>query len=378
MRWTEPHDDSLRAILDTVRKFGEEELLPAYTTHEEEGKFPAEPVKKAGSLGLFGLTIPEQYGGMGMNTVAASYVAREVAYYWPSFHLIWTANSSLAAFPIMYAGSEEQKKRILPKLASGEILGCYALTEPNAGSDARSMKIHAHLQKDGWVVNGTKTFITNALHASVAVMFARTGFRDISAFVLESAPGLKHPGVNVRYLPKRVLKSSDFCEISFADAVLPEDTLLQGDGWDIAMKTLDGGRINIAAQAIGMAMWIFDTALEWTKTRRQFDRAVWDNQKVRLDFAQAHARLEAAWTLVLAASEMRDRGEYCTKIASEAKENATEIAWQYGGKLATYFGGMAVTQEMPWLPRLMDIFPTLIYEGANNIQLEVIAKNLDK
>lgn len=389
MRWQEPQDDSVREVVDTVRKFCAKEVPPVYATHEPAGKFPAELVKKMADLGLFGLMIPEQYGGMGMNTVAASYVARELAYWWPSLHLIWTANSSLAAFPIMYAGTEEQKQRILPKLASGAILGCYALTEPNAGSDARSMKTTAKqwfAPYPGWTLTGTKTFITNAKHASVAVVFARTSPGDkISAFLVESytpglAMGCATGEISVRYLPKHVLKSSDFCEIHFEDARLPPEAMLGGSmqGFEIAMKTLDGGRINIAAQAIGMAMWIVDEAHKYTRMRTQFGRPIWDNQKVQQDFANAYARLESAWALVISASEMRDRGENFTKAASSAKLVATETAWQCASQIATYFGGMAMTQEMSWLPRLMDIFPTLVYEGANNIQRMVIAKHIDQ
>jgi alkylation response protein AidB-like acyl-CoA dehydrogenase len=382
MRWQEPRDESLAIVLESVRRFGKEEIESARSTHEETGLFPAELVKKMGAMGLFGLTIPEEYGGSGMGTLAASFVARELAYRWPALHLIWTANGSLAAFPIMSAGTKEQKARILPKLASGEILGCYALTEPNAGSDAASMLMRADWRKDSltWLLNGSKIFITNALHASVAVVFARTGKKAISAFLIESPEeGLRYPGVTVRYIPKRVLKSSDFCEINCVDVLLPDSALLgrEGKGFAIAMQTLDGGRINIAAQAIGMAMRIFDDAYEYTHLRQQFGRPVWENQKVQFDFARAYAELSAAWALVVEASEVRDRGESFTRLAAAAKLFATETSWRIGSDLLTCFGGMAFTQESEWLPRLLDIAPTRVYEGANNIQHMVIAKHLD-
>ena len=391
MRWQEPQDESLCAALDTVRKFCKAEVPQVYATHESVGKFPTELVKKMADLGLMGLTIPEQYGGMGMNTVASSYVARELAYWWPALHLIWTANSSLAAFPIMYAGTEEQKQRILPKLASGEILGCYALTEPNAGSDARSLKTMARQEfvlQRGWTITGTKTFITNALHASAAIVFARTSpGGEIAAFVVESestVPGLSGGcatgKITVRYLPKHVLKSSDFCEIHFEDAWLPAWALLgrEDQGFEIAMKTLDGGRINIAAQAVGMVMWLVDEAERYCNMREQFGRPILANQKPQFDFTEAHARIEAAWTFTMKAAKMRDRGEDFTKAAAEAKFVATETAWLYGAKITTYFGAIAMCQETHWLPRLMDIFPTLVYEGANNIQQMVMAKHMNK
>lgn len=382
MRWQEPSDESLAIVLESVRRFGKDEVESARAKYEEDGIFPTELVRQMGALGLFGLTIPEEYGGSGMGTLAASFVARELAYRWPALHLIWTANGSLAAFPVMLAGTKEQKARILPKLASGEILGCYALTEPNAGSDAGSMTMRAEWRKDSltWLLNGAKIFITNALHASVAVVFARTGKKAISAFLIESSEaGLRYPGVGVRYIPKRVLKSSDFCEINCTDVLLPDSALLgkEGKGFAIAMQTLDGGRINIAAQAVGMAMRVFDDAYEYAHVRRQFGRPVWENQKVQFDFARAYAELSAAWALVLQASEARDRGESVTRVASAAKLVATETAWRVGSDLATYFGGMAFTEESPWLARLLDIAPTRVYEGANNIQHMVIAKHLD-
>src|SRR3989344_4328341 len=368
MRWQEPRNEEVRAVVDMVRTFGKEVVEPTYATHEDEGKFPDAVVEEMGKLGLFGLTIPEEYGGSGMGTVAASYVARELAYFWPSLHLIWTANSSLAAYPIQLASTEEQKESILPALARGEALGCYALTEPNAGSDAQSMQTTAELNEGGWwILRGTKTFITNARRASVAIIFAHTR-KGVSAFVLYTKnPGLDYPHVTVRHMHKRVLKSCDFCEIYFDGATLPQEALLgeEGQGFSIAMKTLDGGRINIAAQAIGMATRIFDEALAYTRTREQFGKLLWENQKIQFDFAEAYANIAAAWALIMEASAARDRGEDITRLASAAKLVATETAWRFGTKLATYFGGSIVVEDLPHLARMMDIFPTLIYEGAN-------------
>src|SRR3989338_1748899 len=346
MRWQEARDGEVRAVVGTVRKFCQEHVEGLQEACEKSSTFPRGVVRKMGALGLFGLTIPEEYGGSGLCTVAASYVARELAYFWPALHLMWTANSSLAAYPIQLAGSEEQKRYILPRLASGELLGCYALTEPGAGSDVRSMRATALLDADNWwTLRGTKTFITNAEHASVAVVFARTR-QEISAFLLHTKEsGLVYPRVTVRRIPKRVMRSSDFCEIHFEDAKLTYGALLgrAGQGFEIAMKTLDGGRINIAAQAIGMAMRTFDEALAYTRMRKQFGKAIWENQKVQFDFVEAHAHISAAWTLVVEVSEARNCGEDITRLASSAKLVATETAWHFATKLATHFGGMAVT-----------------------------------
>jgi len=381
MRWQQPGGD-LQALVDQVEDFCVNEVPSVYGRCEEKGLFPEELMKPMADLGLFGLTIPEEYGGMGMNTVASSYVARELAYWWPALHLIWTANSSLAAFPIMYAGTEEQKRRILPRLASGEILGCYALTEPNAGSDARSMttKVTPFQQIPyAWLLNGQKTFITNALHASLAVVFARKE-EGVSAFLVESRePGLKEKGITVRYIPKWCLKSSDFCEIHFNQVPLPPSALLgqDGQGFEIAMKTLDAGRINIAAQAIGMAMWLFDEAYKYVHVRRQFKRPIWENQKVQTDFSGWKAELDMAWSRVVAVSEARDHGEDFTEMASGVKLAATEVASRVAYELLPYFGGIAYAEEVKWLPRFLDILPTRVYEGANNIQRMVIAKRMD-
>ncbi len=380
MRWDTPRDESVSAIVDVVDRFCKEEAEPVRFHSEVNSLFPKKLVEHMGERGFFGLTIPEEYGGSGMGTVAASYVARRLAYTWPSLHLIWTANSSLAAFPIMYAGSPEQKQRLLPKFASGEALGCFALTETEAGSDAQSLRTQAKRTLDGWwALQGSKVFITNAAHANVAIVFARTSAKKISAFILESTRlGLDYPGVTVKQIPKCLQKSAEFCEIRFDDVILPSDALLgsEGQGFEIAMQTLDGGRINIAAQAIGMAMRMFDDALAYARLRKQFGKTVFENQAVQFDFADAHARLNAAWQLVVDVSMMRDRQESVTSIASQAKLVATETSLKVAVDLAKYFGGMGATLECEAYARVLDVLITCVYEGANNIQKMVIAKHL--
>ena len=381
MEWHEVHDETTRMVLATVRDFIAGEVEPVWEDLEDKAEFPHELVLKMAELGLFGLTIPEEYGGAELGTRTASLVARELAYGWPSLHLIWTANTSLAAFPIIYAGNDKQKNKYLPRLASGEILGCYALTESGAGSDAAALKTRAQKESDRWILNGTKMFITNAEQASIAVVFARTGEKkhDISAFLLESRkPGLVYPGVTVRPISKRMLKSSEFCEIVFQDVLLSENALLgeENKGFKIAMATLDGGRINIAAQAVGIAARLFDEALKYTKERTQFGRPIWDNQAVQFDFAKWYADLQAAWSLTWRASCLRDEGHPITQIASSAKLFATETAARMCWDAAGYFGAMVVAREFPWLGRVMDVLPTIIYEGASNIQKIVIARAL--
>lgn len=383
MNWHDSYDEETMAMVLGVRKFLAHEVPAVYETHEPEGKFPEALLKKLAEMGLFGLTIPEKYGGMGKGALMASLVARELAYAWGALHLIWSANSSLSAFPIIHSGSEEQKQKYLPRLARGELFGCYALTEPEAGSDAASITTHAEKIGNQWVLNGSKTFITNALHASFAIVFVKTGKEKhaISAFILESnEPGLKIPGVTVRKIEKRTLRSSDFCEIAFENVVLPEDALLGElhEGWKIAMATLDGGRVNIAAQAVGLAARVFDDALDYVKLRSQFGRTVWKNQAVQFDFADAFTGLQAAWSMIERISNMAERGEMASYMASATKLFATETSRTVAFKIADYNGGMLMTAETDCLARAMDLVPTTIYEGASNIQRMVIARALEE
>ncbi|MBI4081867.1 MAG: acyl-CoA dehydrogenase family protein [Candidatus Lambdaproteobacteria bacterium] len=384
MNWHDHHDAEVMEMIGSVRTFLDRSVAPLYKTHEREGRFPDALVPQLADMGLLGLTIPKEYGGLGRGVLLASLVARELAYAWGSLHLIWTADTSLAAFPILHAGNRRQKEAYLPRLASGEMLGCYALTEPDSGSDAAAMKTRAARKKDGWVLNGSKTFITNALHASVAVVFARTGAgpHDISAFLVESeTPGLALPGLTVKRIDKHVLRSSDFCELSFEDVVVPDGALLGGinTGFGIAMSTLDRGRINIAAQAAGLAARVFDDAFAYvTKVRSQFGRMVWENQAVQFDFADAYASLLAAWSLVERTSIHVDAGHPAGLMASATKLFATVECKKVAFSIGEYFGGSLVTSDTDALMRMLDLVPVPIYEGTSNIQRIVIARQLQE
>lgn len=351
---------------------------------EETAEFPHELVREMGEKGFFCLTVPEEYGGFGFGTKFSSVVAREIAHVSGGFHLIWTANSSLAVFPILYAGTEEQKQEYLRLLVSGQKLGSFGITEPNAGSDAASLQTRAVKKGNKWVINGTKTFITNAYNASLLVFFARTGpgRHDISAFILTSEfPQFKDiKGIKVKKIKKRMLRCSDFCEIFFDNVELPESALLGelNKGFKIAMATLDGGRINIAAQALGIAGRVFDDSMAYVKKRTQFGRTIWENQAVQFDFADWYSRLNAAWSLVEKASEMRDVGMPITDMAAAAKLFATETAYAVAAQAARYYGGMAVTEEIDVLGRMLETFSTTIYEGTSEMQKTIIARYLSE
>lgn len=386
MNWHERHDEETTMYISGLREFLRGEVLPVWRDLEEAGQFPHEIVSKMGLLGILGLTIPDEYGGLGKGTYLSSLIARELAYIWPSLHLNWSANASLAAVPIMLAGTEEQKQKYLPRLASGEILGCYALTEADSGSDAASLETTAVKNGDVWFVRGAKMFITNAAQASIGVIFARTGEKkhDISAFIIESGEGGTlgdYPGVTVNPISKRGLHSSIFCEIVLDDVCLPQDALLGRlhEGFPIAMATLDGGRINIAAQAVGMAASVLDAALIEVKRRKQFGRPVWENQGVQFHFADWVAELRAAWALVEQVSRLRDAGYTpITEMASCAKLFATVTAKRICSNASEYFGAVGYTEDHWILSRVLDSFAPPIYEGSSNVQRIVIARELGK
>lgn len=389
MRWFDEQitgSTEEKLAISELDKFLKEEVEPHIASFEKAGEFPISIVNRMGKeLGLFGLTIPEEYEGTGFGTRMASLIARKIAYVSGGLHLIWTANSSLAAFPIVHAGSEKQKRELLPLLASGKKMGCFGLTEPEAGSDAASLRMRAEKVGDCWVLNGTKTYITNALHASIGIFFARTGDKkhDISAFIIESdAPGFADiPGLTVNKIEKHILACSDFCEMIFDDvAVRPRNGGLLGElnkGFPIAMATLDGGRINIAAQSIGIASRIVDEAYEYVHERRQFGKSLWENQSKQFDFADWYTKLLCAWFAVDWASCFRDEGSVSiTPISSAVKLRATETAYEVASRAVRCFGGMAVTKDMDIFMRMLETCTTTIYEGTSEMQKTVFIKYL--
>jgi butyryl-CoA dehydrogenase len=379
--WQTSEDSYVSLLLQSVSKFCREELHPIRKQLERESRFPHEVVGRMSELGLFGLPIPEEYGGFGWSTVAASYVAREISYASGATYLLLTVGAHLSAYPIMLAGNDDQKRRILPRLALGEIFGCYMLTEENGGSDPANMSTCAERMEDGqWKVNGTKIYITGAGGADFGILIALTGKGRFSAFLVETGPGLEYPGITVTQMHKRVQKSAPFYEVHFKDCYLPAGALLgvEGEGFKIAMKTLDGGRIGIAAQALGMAMRAHDDAFAFVQMRKMKGRTLWERESVQADFAWAQRQLKRAWQIVIKASEMRDRKTDYTKAAAQAKLIATETAWKTASKLTQYHGGMAVAEDTDYLQRLMDIYVTLIYEGANAVQTLVIERERAK
>jgi alkylation response protein AidB-like acyl-CoA dehydrogenase len=389
-------------VRKTAREFVEKEVTPVgYYEFEQKGEFPKELFEKLVNMGYVGMSFPEEYGGMGADCLSTSIVAAELAFGWPSLQLVWSANESLSGFPIKQFGSEEQKKRFLPELASGKMLGCYALTEPDYGSDAANIQATAELRKfdfgQRWVLNGTKTFITNADMASVYIVFARVKdnskktpkkrHEGITAFIVdcydfsfEDCPdnSVKNSLDVVRTIPKWGLVSSHFCEVVLEDLIVRESDVLGGvgNGFNIAMETLNNGRVNIAAQSVGIARRALHEAKEYARHRKVFGRTILDIDEKAKRLAWLETQADAAWLHVMRAAQARDKGlsDYITK-ASQAKLFASEVAVECALFNYRIQGGFGYTKDSIAMPILHDALATVTYEGTSDIQELTIAKS---
>jgi butyryl-CoA dehydrogenase len=368
-----------RMVQRTAREFAAREILPVASQLDAEHRFPTEIVRGLGELGLMGVMVPEAYGGAGMDNVAYALAMEEVARACASTAAIMSVNNSLVCDPILRYGTEDQRRRYLPVLASGREVGCYCLTEPSAGSDAASLQTTARLDGDRWVLNGTKAFVTNAREAWVFVVYARTeeepGARGISAFLVER----DHPGISVGKVERKMgLLASSTCEVLLEDCRVPRDNLLgrRGEGFKVALSTLDGGRIGIAAQAVGIARAALEESVGYAKQRRQFGRPIAEFQAIQWKIADMATRIDAARLLTLRAAWLRDQGKRCTLEASMAKLFASETAMWAAHQGVQIFGGYGYIKDYPVERYFRDAKITEIYEGTSEIQRMVIARNL--
>jgi len=366
-------------IRDMVSKFSDNEIKPVASENEKNGKFPADIIKQAGELGLMGIAYPEEYGGAGMDNISYMIAIEEISRNCASTGVIISAHSSLAVDPIYRFGTEEQKKKYLPDLCSGKKIGCHALTEPGAGSDAGAIKTTAKLEGDHWVINGTKHFITNGNEAEIAVIFAVTdhtkGSKGISAFIVEKGT----PGFSIGKLEHKLgIRSSSTAELIFEDCKIPKENLLgeEGKGFKIALITLDGGRLGIASQALGIAKASIMDAIAYAKEREQFGAPIAKLQAIQWMIANMWTEYEAAWLLVYRASLMKDKGLRYSKEAAMAKLKASETAMFCANKAIQIFGGYGYTDEFNVERYLRDAKITEIYEGTSEIMRLVIASNL--
>lgn len=365
----------------TVRKFAETEILPHVREWDEHSTFPAAVVRKCGEMGLLGSIFPEELGGAGYGYIEYALLIEELARVDPSVALIVAAHTSLCSNHLYLAGTPEQKQKYLPKLASGEWLGSWSLTEPEAGSDAGGTKTTAVRDGDGWVLNGSKTFTTNAHYAQLCVVMAVTDksqdHHGISAFLVEAGtPGFR-PG---KKEDKLGMRASDTGEVILTDCRVGAEALLgaPGEGFVDALRVLDGGRISIAALSLGIAQGAFDAALNYSKQRKQFGRLISEFQAIQFKLADMATEIAAARLLVQRAAWLKDQGRSVNAESAMAKLYASETAVKAANEAVQIHGGYGFTKDYPVEKFYRDVKLMTIGEGTSEIQKMVIARQLLK
>jgi butyryl-CoA dehydrogenase len=368
-------------FLQMIREFTENEIKPIAAEIDEQERFPVETVEKMGKLGIMGIPIPKEYGGQGSTNQIYSMAVEEISRVCGTTGVVVSAHTSLCADPIMNYGTEEQKQKYLPKLASGEWVGAFGLTEPNAGTDAALQQTTAEDAGDKWILNGSKIFITNAEYAHVYVIIAMTdksqGTKGISAFIVEKGT----PGFTIGKKEKKLgIRGSSTCELVFENCQIPKENLLGkiGKGFSLAMKTLDGGRIGIAAQALGLAQGAMDETVKYTKERKQFGKAIAKFQNTQFQLADMETKVQASRLLVRNAAFKKDQKLPYSVDAAMAKLYASETAMEVTTKAIQFHGGYGYTREYPVERMFRDAKITEIYEGTSEVQRMVIAGNLLK
>ncbi|RLL42862.1 acyl-CoA dehydrogenase [Oceanobacillus piezotolerans] len=365
-----------KMMREMVQSFAEKEVRPEIERMEEEERFPSELVEKMGELGLMGVPIPEKYGGSGMDFTSYIIAIHELSRVSATVGVILSVHTSVGTNPILYFGTEEQKAHYIPKLATGEYLGAFALTEPSAGSDAKHLKASAELIGDTYILNGSKVFITNGGAADTYITFAQTR-EGISAFILDKDT----PGLFIGKKEKKMgLNGSNTVQLTFESCAVSKKQLLGelGEGFKIALANLNFGRIGIAAQALGIAEAALEYAVSYAKEREQFGKPIADNQGISFKLADMATEVEAAKLLVYHAASLVDRGIDCGKEASMAKMYASNAAMKAAIEAVQVYGGYGYTKEYPVERLFRDAKVTQIYEGTNEIQHLVIAKHLIK
>jgi alkylation response protein AidB-like acyl-CoA dehydrogenase len=368
-------------LRDTIRKFAAREIAPHVMEWDEASEFPAAVVKQLGELGLMGIIFPEEYGGSGLGYTDYMLAVEELSAVDGSIGIIVASHNSLCTNHIFVAGNEQQRRRYLPKLASGQWLGAWGLTEPGSGSDAAGARTSAVRKGDDWVLNGNKIFITNGHYADVAVVIAVTdklaGTHGLSAFIVETGtPGFR----SGRKENKLGLRASDTSELIFEDCVVPGENLLGklGEGFVDSLRILDGGRISIAALSLGIARGAYDAARKYVKERRQFGKAISEFQGIQWKLADMATQLDAARLLTLRAASMKDAGEKTTLASAMAKLHASEVAVRICDEAVQLHGGYGFIKDYPVEKFYRDVKLCTIGEGTSEIQRLVIAREILK
>lgn len=364
-----------------VREFAESEIAPHVLEWDETQTFPEDVIRHCGELGYLGAIFPEELGGAGLGYIEYSIIIEELARVDPSVALIVAAHNSLCTNHIFLAGNEEQRQRYIPKLATGEWIGCWSLTEPEAGSDAAGTRTQAVRSGNGWLLNGGKTFTTNAHNAQVCVAMAVTdrtaSQHGISAFIIEAGS----PGFRVGKKENKLgMRCSSTGEVLFEDCRLPDSQLLgkQGEGFVDSLRILDGGRISIAALSIGTAQGAYEAALKYSKIRKQFARPISEFQAIQFKLADMATGIEAARLLTLRAAWMKDQGQRITKESSMAKLFSSEVAVRVCDEALQIHGGYGFIKDYPVEKFYRDVKLCTIGEGTSEIQRLVIARQLLK
>ena len=352
------------------------EVAPIAAEIDEEERFPEETWHKLADMGMMGVAYPEEYGGAGLSYITYIGVCEELAKHCATTSVMVSAHTSLCSWPISEYGTEEQKQKYLTKLASGEWLGAFGLTEPGAGTDSAMQKTVAEDKGDHWVLNGSKIFITNAGFAHVFVIFAMTdkslGNKGISAFIVEKG----FPGFKVGTHEKKMgIRGSSTCELVFEDCIVPKENLLGeiGKGFKIAMTTLDGGRIGIGAQALGIAQAAIDECVKYTKERVQFGKRISQFQNTQFQLADMQAKVDAARLLIYRAAQAKQDHEPYSHLAAMGKLYASEAASDVTRRCLQLVGGYGYTREYPFERFMRDAKITEIYEGTSEVQRMVIS-----
>lgn len=376
-------DQETQNILeDTISRFVQEVLIPAEQVVAETDEIPAEIVQQMKELGLFGLTIPEEYGGLGLTMEEEVRIGFLLGNTSPAFRSYIGTNNGIGSSGLVIDGTPEQKQKYLPRLAAGDLIASFALTEPDAGSDAASVKTTAVLDGDCYVLNGTKRFITNAPHAGIFTVMARTsdapGAKGISAFVVDAdTPGLSVGKRDV----KMGQKGAHTADVIFENCRVPKEQLIglkEGQGFKTAMKVLDKGRLHIASIATGVAKRMLRDALEYAKERKQFGQAIVEFQLIQGMLADSRAEIYAAESMILDAARRRDNGENVSALASCAKYFATEMCCRVADRAVQILGGAGYIAEYGMERFYRDVRLFRLYEGTSQIQQIIIAKDLIK
>ena len=375
-------NDQQKMIQKMVREFAEKEVAPIAAELDKKGEYPHKTLEKMAKLGLLGISIPTEYEGAGLDTISYAIIIEEISRKCASTGVITSVHNSLVSWPIMKYGTEQQKKKYLPILAKGKKIGAFAGTEPNAGSDLGAMQTKAFLKGNKYIINGDKTFITSGPQAGILIAFAVTdknlGSKGISAFIIENT--MKGFKVGDTF-DKMGINANHVSELIFEEMEVPKENLLskEGEGFKIALSALDGGRIGIAAQAVGIAQACLDESIEYSKQRQQFGRPISKFQAIQWMISDIATRVEAARWLVYKAAYTKDHGEgRFSKEAAMAKLFASETAVDAAIKAVQIHGGYGYTKEYTVERLFRDSKITEIYEGTSEVQRLVIAGNLLK